>query len=261
MKYTLYDPTGNITALIEGERNAETAAGLMQMYPEVEQAGFVRETPADDAGTDASLEMAGGEFCGNASMCAAIWHAENKGMSSGTVRLRVSGAGDPVEVSFKKTGPGRFSAQVHMPGATEISSIDLYSDGTGGDIPMVKCTGITHLIIEEDSPFFYLLKEREKAEAAVKDWCRKIDVPCLGLMFVKATEAGCSLTPLVFAPGSGTLFWEHSCASGSSAVCMYLAKKEGRNVSLKLTQPGGVLKVNSGPEGTWLSGNVRVMSK
>ena len=131
------------------------------------------------------------------------------------------------------------------------------SDGIEETLPVVRCTGITHLIIEEDSRFFYLLKEREKAEAAAKDWCSFLEASCLGLMFVRATEAGCRMTPLVFAPGSGTLFWEHSCASGSSAVCMYLAKKEGRNVSLKLTQPGGILKVNSGPEGTWLSGTVR----
>lgn len=259
MRYTLYDPTGNITALIEGERDAQAAAGLMQMYPEVEQTGFVSRSTSEEA--DAVLEMAGGEFCGNASMCAAAWYADNNGMSSGTVRLKVSGAQSPIEVRLLKTGQESFSADVHMPPAADISSISLSADGMEGNLPAVKGTGMVHLIIEEDSKFFPLLNEKARAEAAVKGWCRKIGAPGLGLMFVKATEAGCSLTPLVYVPGSNTLFWEHSCASGSSAVCMYIARKEGRNVSLKIAQPGGILKVNSGPEGTWLSGSVRVINK
>ena len=121
--------------------------------------------------------------------------------------------------------------------------------------------GIYHLIIEEGSPFFSLMNEKEKAEEAVRKWCGKVNAPGLGIMFVKPTEAGCQLTPLVYIPGSDTLFWEHSCASGSSAVCVYIADKEGRRVSLRLSQPGGVLKAESDPKGleTWLSGNVKLI--
>ena len=259
MTYTLFDPTGNITALIDGDSSREEAAGIMQMHPEVEQTGFIREALPEEDG-DAMLKMAGGEFCGNASMCAAAWYAEKSGLQSGNVRLDVSGAEDIIMVRIERIGPDSFHAEVGMPPTLGISAEDLEFDGLKGMLPLVRYQGIYHLIIEEDSPFFSFLKEREKAEEAVKEWCEKIDAPGLGLMFVQATEAGCRLTPLVYIPGGDTLFWEHSCASGSSAVCVYIAGKEGCDVSLRLSQPGGVLKVNSDPRGleTWLSGTVKL---
>ncbi|MBO5502893.1 MAG: hypothetical protein J5969_00265, partial [Lachnospiraceae bacterium] len=66
----ILDPTGNITALVEGDvpvsRQLETAARIMQLRPETEQVGFVKLS-----GEQIQLRMAGGEFCGNASMSAA----------------------------------------------------------------------------------------------------------------------------------------------------------------------------------------------
>ena len=262
MTYTLFDPTGNITALIGGDVSREEAAKLMQMHPEVEQAGFIREAFPEEDG-DVMLKMAGGEFCGNASMCAAVWYAGKYGLQCGKVRLDVSGAEDIIMVRIKKTGTDSYLAEVGMPPALGIDEAELEFAGLKEKAPLVRYQGIEHLVIEEDSPFFSLLKEREKAEEAVKEWCGKIHAPGLGLMFVKATEAGCRLTPLVYIPGSDTLFWEHSCASGSSAVCVYIADKEGCDVSLNLSQPGGVLKVKSDPRGleTWLSGNVKVIRR
>ena len=70
MRYRIFDPTGNITALVEEavdvSRQPSVAADIMQKHSNVEQVGFVSldgDLPA--------LRMAGGEFCGNASMSAA----------------------------------------------------------------------------------------------------------------------------------------------------------------------------------------------
>ncbi|MEE3312421.1 MAG: diaminopimelate epimerase, partial [Acutalibacteraceae bacterium] len=70
--YSLFDPTGNITLLVEtpisaAERVA-VASKLMELEPKAEQVGFVSQ---DDADVDIRLDMAGGEFCGNATMSAA----------------------------------------------------------------------------------------------------------------------------------------------------------------------------------------------
>ena len=73
IKYSIFDPTGNITALVESQIPAAeqptVAAAVMERHPSVEQVGFVRFDPASDP--PVSLRMAGGEFCGNATMCAA----------------------------------------------------------------------------------------------------------------------------------------------------------------------------------------------
>ena len=67
------------------------------------------------------------------------------------------------------------------------------------------------------------------------------------------------LTPLVYVPGSGTSFWENSCASGSTATGMYLADRTGERQEICLREPGGCLKVTSDPGSgeTWLYGTVR----
>ena len=78
-------------------------------------------------------------------------------------------------------------------------------------------------------------------------------------MFLDAARS--RLTPLVYIPGSGTVFWENSCASGSSAAGMYLAARTGAPVGLTLAEPGGSLRVSSDPGGgeTWLYGRVRLL--
>ena len=74
IRYSILDPSGNITALVESavgaDARAAVAAELMRRHPEVEQVGFVRRTEPGDP-VRAELNMAGGEFCGNASLCTA----------------------------------------------------------------------------------------------------------------------------------------------------------------------------------------------
>ncbi|MCR5829626.1 MAG: hypothetical protein K6F93_04650, partial [Lachnospiraceae bacterium] len=92
LKYYVLDPTGNITILAEGNVPAEergaVAAKLMEKEPAAEQVGFISYGQArvdrTDAGhaageenrgaghADITLQMAGGEFCGNATMSAAV---------------------------------------------------------------------------------------------------------------------------------------------------------------------------------------------
>ena len=107
-----------------------------------------------------------------------------------------------------------------------------------------RFAGISHAIICEDSPFFSLLTDRVAAEGAVQAWCGELRADCLGLMFL---TGGCepALTPLVYVPGSGTVFWEGSCASGSSAAALFLSTQRGTPVDLVFREPAGSLRVAS----------------
>ena len=58
-------------------------------------------------------------------------------------------------------------------------------------------------------------------------------------------ETDGSLAPLVYGPGAGTLCWEHSCASGSSAVGAWLACEAGESLNLRLRQSGGQLGISA----------------
>lgn len=248
LQYRIYDPTGNITALVESEveveARPEVAARVMALYPEVEQVGFVR--PGE-------LAMAGGEFCGNASMCAAVWTAEQRGLElPATFFLSVSGTAVPVEVLVECEGDV-FATSIAMPACVGIEDVELAYGGMCGVVPVVRMEGISHVIVDKSSPLFALLRDATAAEEAVRTWCAKLGADGLGLMFVEGTGARRILTPLVYVPGGDTVFWEHSCASGSSAVGMYVRG------DVELCQPGGVLRVeyDGAAGGVRLHGHVR----
>ena len=76
----------------------------------------------------------------------------------------------------------------------------------------------------------------------MRSFCETLGADGLGLMFLDGNGTQYRMTPLVYVPGSGTCFWENSCASGSAAVGMYLAAKTGSAAELSLSEPGGTLR-------------------
>ena len=307
IKYSIFDPTGNITALVETRvdtaEQPPTADAIMREHPQVEQVGFVYFVPGRPV--PAMLRMAGGEFCGNATMSAAALYLLRSGEETDHVRVNVSGASRPVEVKLERRDDGSFDAGVLMPPPLEIATKKLKSEipeADGSVMTVVRMEGISHIVIEESSELYYIKDDREAAEKLVKDWCRELGADCLGLMFlgratetpdgkaadvsnefsegkgeggeieigeesaleslkvVSGKEPELTLTPLVYVPGADTIFWENSCASGTSAVGMYLADKTGAKVDVTLREPGGSLRVTGDPaQETILYGNTKLV--
>lgn len=86
LDFTILNPGGNITALVEGIPDRRPLRKkindeIMKVFPKVEQVGFLDRSIK-------RLEMAGGEFCGNATRCAAYLLLGGK---PGKVSLSVSG--------------------------------------------------------------------------------------------------------------------------------------------------------------------------
>lgn len=257
MRYRIFDPTGNITALVEDKvepaLQTEAAAEIMRLHPEVEQVGFV-----SFEGALPVLRMAGGEFCGNASISAAALLAMEKDLPiPAEIALSVSGAPEMVEVRLEQREGETFRAAVRMPAAKSVESRSFSFEALHGDLTVVQMKGISHILIEPDSPFFSLLTNRTDAETAVRLWCDELNADGLGLMFV----SGDTLTPLVFIPGSNTVFWETSCASGTAAVGIALAAETDAKIDLTFDEPGGSLRVVSDPVSgeTWLHGSTKLI--
>ena len=271
IRYSIFDPTGNITALVSDSvpvpKQPAVAAKIMRHHPAVEQVGFVTFPQPAESGCLPELRMAGGEFCGNASMCAAAFYAfslEQAGEDEPErVLLRVSGANEPVEVKLKRKDETGWSAGVKLPPALSVGSVELAWNDIGASLPLVRMEGISHLIIGTESPFFALKEDREAAGQAVKIWCEACQAPGLGMMFLEEADGGYHLTPLVYIPGGDTLFWENSCASGSAATGILLAARSGHAADLTLQEPGGILRVQSDPAGreTWLFGKASLLGQ
>jgi len=247
--YSLFDPTGNITLLVETavpiEEQPEIARRLMQLEPETEQVGFV--LPAENG---VSLRMAGGEFCGNASMSAAAWWLKQNGLKESRVLVHVWGTESPVPVEIREREEDVWEASVQMPLPVSVEEENFPQCGL---LPIVRFPGIAHVILEDGT----LLGN---AESLAPEWCRELGAEALGLMFLDR-EAG-TMKPLVWVPAAGTLCWESSCASGTTAVGAFLYAKSGREIKLPLKQPGGTLGIAANADGRLLlSGRVSLLHR
>ena len=246
--YTLLNPTGNITLLAETPvpeaSQPVIARKLMALEPETEQVGFVR------FGRDGvTLRMAGGEFCGNASMSAAVLYASRMGLDQTSVKVRVSGMPEPVSVMVEQNGE-RWRGEVTMPQPLSVK-IERFPDGS--EHPVVRLPGIAHVILENEM-------DQTEAEQLAPAWCRFLKADGLGLMFLDLENN--ALKPLVYVPEAETLFWESSCASGTTAVGAWLATEAGQAVSRALRQPGGTLNISAEPSGRLvLSGTVEMIRR
>ena len=251
--YTLFNPSGNMTILVDSpvspDRQPAVAGKLMELERETEQVGFVR-LPGPGTGEPVELRMAGGEFCGNATMSAASLYLDRCGERTGTVRARVAGTEPPVEVTLAEGPDGSRQGTLSMPKPLSVRTEMLEGFGR---VPVVRFPGITHLIADESSRGFLT---RENAEAQAPVLCGELGAEALGLMFLDPDRR--SLTPLVYVPEAGTLCWESSCASGTTAAGAWLANRSGGPVTLALQQPGGTLTITAEPEGDLcLTGAVR----
>lgn len=206
LKVLRADPAGNITLFVldpvpKGDR-AALAARLMALHgSDVEQIGFVCSPLHDTAGR---LEMAGGEFCGNAARAFGMLLASRQG-GADQVQVEVSGCVRPVTVKIHWP---RHAAQAEMPLPREVRPVQI------GDRPgtVVDLTGIAHLVVEDVPPSLEFFQRAEPLFADISG------LEAYGVIFLD--RASGTMTPLVKVPAAGTLVWEGSCGSGSLAAAV-----------------------------------------
>lgn len=220
------NPAGNITLFVldpvpSGDR-AGLAARLMA-GSDIEQVGFVCPPLL---GSDGRLEMAGGEFCGNAARAFGMLVSQSRG-GLPQVRVEISGCSSPVTVDVD--WPGR-AAQASMPLPREVTR--LQADGRPGTL--VDLTGIAHLVVEGIPPSLEFFQRVEPLLQSVPD------LEAYGVIFLNQDN----LTPLVKVPSAGTLVWEGSCGSGSLAAAIAQSRNvpDGPFVRTYL-QPAGSIQV------------------
>ena len=196
------DPAGNVTVFVldavAKEERAGLAGRLIASFG-ADQVGF-RCPP--QSGSDGRLEMAGGEFCGNATRAYAALLAKERGLTAPTrLLVEVSGAERPVAVDVD---PVQGTARAEMPLPLEVRAVR----AGGVDGVLVDLGGIVHFVAEnvEPSESFFAAAESSLDSFSHSDAC--------GVMFLQAGK----MTPLVKVPAVGTLIREGSCGSGSLAA-------------------------------------------
>ncbi len=253
--YVLFNPTGNITVLVTSpvkiEDQPAIATDLLKLETMAEQVGFV--SPGDDE-CDIRLRMAGGEFCGNATLSAAALYSYKKKLFSKepfVVKVKVSGISKVFLIVMSYNG-NDYTGTIEMPKPLSISEKTFHYEGGYYKYPVVSFAGISHVIIEDDMPIMM-------TERAIKLWCDELKEKCLGFMIFNKEKS--SLRPLVYVNYPETLYWESSCASGTTAVGVYEAYKAKAPVSMAIKEPGGILQIETDSTGAlYLTGHTTLLT-
>lgn len=216
VKYKIYNPAGNITALVIGDKYSIEQRKLindkiMKIESKVEQVGFVSEE-------NSRLTMAGGEFCGNATRCATLYYIKKQKNIELEINDRVIKSGiDECE-----------NVWCEIP----IEEYKMYK--LNKDIYKVLLKGITILVIKNIENYKDL---KEKAKEIIKYY--NIDDAAVGVMFVNKTEEYIKIYPIVWVKEIDTLFLENACGSGTIAVTMLESCLTGKNNKYRVMQPSG----------------------
>ena len=228
------DPAGNITIFVlnllsgDVERTAAAQALLADPGLQAEQVGFV--LPPGAPGGLWALEMAGGEFCGNASRSFGLLVARKTGLKGkAALTVKVSGAPRPLEVHID-TDSG--NADIEVPGPLSVTSVELHNR----IFPVYVFDGISHVIAEDIEP------DLNMAHELLNNVKQTVDsVAACGILFWDSKKK--FMRPMVWVRKTETFISESSCGSGSAALAVWLARNTGIiDQSADIIQPGGIIE-------------------
>ncbi|ASB89520.1 diaminopimelate epimerase [Bacillus sonorensis] len=237
------NPTQNMTILIKSNYPIEDykhIASKIMSYDSVyaEQVGFIEKPINNQA--DAHLQMAGGEFCGNACMALAAFLASEKGLQQHLktdIVLEASGAEELIKCQVKRNSD-TFDCQVSMPIPKKIEQRTINYVDSDINIIIVRYHEFIHIVIEVQD---FSQSIKEKAQSLAKLLGVALDANLIGILLYKTQSD--ELAPLIYVPHLDSLVWERGCGSGTASVGAYLAWKKKGEVVAKIRQPGGTIQV------------------
>ena len=273
-------PGGNPTILVrdnslfsqDGSAAERAAIARVLMDPDhlgAEQVGFL-----DTSRALPHMEMMGGEFCVNATRCAAFIFALlgllPKGGPPGIHEgiITASGAADPVRVRVAVSPAGM--ASLESAAGEAAIALPLPSTAVHGLVHMaapgealVRLPGITHVLLDAA---MHPVPENPCAPAAAKRAEHGLDAEeAAGVIWHFPGPGGATaILPVVHVAATGSTVVETACGSGSLAVALLLAHHGGCRFAIR--QPSGHTmritleppRLQSGPLLAWIDGIVRL---
>lgn len=189
-----------------GVKGADGRVGnaLLGAYPIAEQAGLLY--------VDAKrLEMAGGEFCGNASAAAAVLLAN--GSAKPTVSYSVSGFNGSVVAEVTSLDRNKYRVRTSFNGM-DYKVEDL--EYKGARLCMVDMKGIAHILIEGAFP-------SSNYESIQRKLIDELDLPdreAVGVIWYERQGERIQINPVVWVKAVDTLYYESACGSGAIATAL-----------------------------------------
>lgn len=228
VEYIKFIPGGNDTALVlkndytPQEKKAINDA-ILEQDKSIEQVGFVSVDQLPE------LQMAGGEFCGNATRSATFYFLKGK---MGTTKVKVNGQ-DIINAGVYENGEAWCEIPLYH-------GKDVILEKQAG-IYQVRMNGMVSVVIQEDVAKQYL-EEKDKLKSFTLEFIERYnlsDNEAVGVMFLERTN-GLKIHPVVWVKSINTLFYETGCGSGTTATAMVEAFLKKESQKLEIVQPSGL---------------------
>jgi histidine racemase len=224
----LLSPGGNDTALVAGivskDARKQINAAIMKKYSNVEQVGFYKYSQNSNIYT---LEMAGGEFCGNATRALAYLVLNGK---KEDISVRVSGTNQILQAGTTNDT----NTYTYIPITKGLDAIEKLKP----NVYKISLDGITHVVTFIDKKYSAEVL-MDKAKAILSRTNLLTTSVAAGVMFVRKNSCGTYLLdPVVWVREIKTIFYETACASGTTALALLLAKNNRQStIKISVRQP------------------------
>ncbi|MBR1553033.1 MAG: diaminopimelate epimerase [Schwartzia sp.] len=246
LRFVKASPCRNTTVFVEDvvPPVARAEVARLAMGAEVlaaEQVGFL--VPPLSADSALRVEMAGGEFCGNASLAlGALAVARGLREPEAPFLVECSGAEHPLRVSVSPVSAGRWRGKIALSPEAKISEAELSAAGAAYRGAVVELPGICHFCVEA-GPF-----SAETYDALLEALMARVSAEAYGVVPYRAEAGGgFSIRPYVAVPAAKSRVFEQACGSGSLALGQWLSRSQGLS-RLDVSQPGGTIRVEMGEQ-------------
>lgn len=251
--FIILRPGGNIQMLIKEivPKNMRRFINdeMIKRFPNVEQVSFYEYNRKTK---NATLELAGGEFCGNAVRSLAYLLLKGK---NGEISVQVSGTTQKLKAGIKQKN----TAYAQMP--VRNGSIRKLRDG----LFRIDLEGITQLVCLDSTFAFNPENLKSIALKILKKEDLIYSVPAAGVMFIEEKKDLILLKPVVWVRDIETILYETACATGTTAVGIWKATQNKKNKTIiKVLQPSEAIFeaiINKNPFEVYINGPIEILSK
>ena len=214
-EYEILNPSGNITALVtkdvQREKYKEIANEIMANDPNIEQVVFLKKY----SNSIFRLEMAGLEFCGNASRAFACFLVKERYINAEKFEISVTGYDGLIECDVEIRGKDYFST-IDLKFLKPINDFIENKTLNNQEISVVHLPGISHIFLDQKKFRFdedSCLKEAKK----IIQQLNLTQLPAVGVIWFSDNQ----INPVVYVKDIDSLFYEDSCGSGSISYGIY----------------------------------------
>lgn len=200
---------------------------MMGAYPAAEQSGLLYMDTR-------RLEMAGGEFCGNASAAAAVLLSRQTDESM--VKYGVSGYDGDVVATVFSLATDEYRVRTTF---VDMGFVVASGKFKGRSYDIVDMKGIVHILMEDVFPrTCYEMMHRQ-----IVNGLKLSDRDAVGVVWYRRQDDGVYINPVVWVREVDTLYYETACGSGAIAAALCTGE-------YKIYQPTGeVINVCAGVNG------------